>query len=156
MARRHAFTLIELVAVIVVLAILSAVAVPRYMDFRSRAQSSATAAYLKRCARAAVQYMQDYPPPPTVQGSVNSSNWLNTAWPSSFAADPFGSPPVGDFANYLSFDSVTARWFLRWSSVTTAQFERVDALIDDGNVNTGLLTLYDDGTWRGFHLMVYR
>ncbi len=38
---RSAFTLIELVAVIVVLAVLSGIAIPRYIDYRARAQKSA-------------------------------------------------------------------------------------------------------------------
>lgn len=37
----RAFTLVELIAVIVVLSILAAVAVPRYFDYRDRAQASA-------------------------------------------------------------------------------------------------------------------
>ena len=40
-ARRRAFTLIELIAVIVVLAILSGVAIPKYLDYSERARSSA-------------------------------------------------------------------------------------------------------------------
>ncbi|MEM1424680.1 MAG: prepilin-type N-terminal cleavage/methylation domain-containing protein [Planctomycetota bacterium] len=40
-AHRRAFTLIELIAVIVVLAILSGVAIPRYLDYSERARSSA-------------------------------------------------------------------------------------------------------------------
>ena len=39
---RHAFTLIELVAVIVVLAILAGVAIPRYLDYSTNAKRSAT------------------------------------------------------------------------------------------------------------------
>lgn len=38
---RRAFTLIELIAVIVVLAILSGVAIPKYLDYSERARSSA-------------------------------------------------------------------------------------------------------------------
>ncbi|MEL7472692.1 MAG: type II secretion system protein [Planctomycetota bacterium] len=40
MPRRSGFTLIELIAVLVLLAILSAVAIPQYMDLRLRAQTS--------------------------------------------------------------------------------------------------------------------
>lgn len=38
---RHAFTLIELIAVIVVLAVLAGVALPRYFDYSSQARESA-------------------------------------------------------------------------------------------------------------------
>jgi len=43
-ANLRAFTLIELVAVIVVLAILSGVAIPKYLDYSSRAKISADTA----------------------------------------------------------------------------------------------------------------
>lgn len=41
-ASRSAFTLIELIAVIVVLAILSGIALPRYFDYAARARAAAT------------------------------------------------------------------------------------------------------------------
>lgn len=44
--RRRAFTLIELIAVIVVLAILAGVAVPKYFDYSTKAKESATKASL--------------------------------------------------------------------------------------------------------------
>ncbi|MBT8484896.1 MAG: type II secretion system protein [Phycisphaerales bacterium] len=40
-SRRHAFTLIELLAVIVVLAILAGVALPKYFDYSSQAKEAA-------------------------------------------------------------------------------------------------------------------
>ncbi len=40
--RRRAFTLVELIAVIVVLAILSGVAIPKYFDYAARARTAAT------------------------------------------------------------------------------------------------------------------
>lgn len=43
---RSAFTLVELIAVIIVLAILAGVAVPKYFDYTSRAKESATKATL--------------------------------------------------------------------------------------------------------------
>ena len=44
--RSKAFTLIELIAVIVVLALLSIVAIPRYLDYSANARSSSTRAVL--------------------------------------------------------------------------------------------------------------
>lgn len=46
MTLRRGFTLIELIAVIVVLAILSAVAIPRYFDYASNARSATVRATL--------------------------------------------------------------------------------------------------------------
>ncbi len=52
--RRLGFTLIELIAVIVVLAILAGVAVPRYFDYTDRARSSAVQGTLGN-VRSAIQ-----------------------------------------------------------------------------------------------------
>jgi prepilin-type N-terminal cleavage/methylation domain-containing protein len=49
---RRAFTLVELIAVIVVLAILAGVAVPRYFDYRQRALTSAIAGEVRAVQRA--------------------------------------------------------------------------------------------------------
>jgi prepilin-type N-terminal cleavage/methylation domain-containing protein len=50
------FTLVELIAVIVVLAVLAAVAVPRYFDFSERAASSRIAGDFRVISRAFIQY----------------------------------------------------------------------------------------------------
>lgn len=56
---RKAFTLIELIAVLVVLAILSGVAVPKYIDYSTRARSSATQGALGGVRTAVANYMVD-------------------------------------------------------------------------------------------------
>lgn len=50
--KQRAFTLVELVAVIVVLAVLAGVAVPRYFDYRQRALTSAIAGEVRAVQRA--------------------------------------------------------------------------------------------------------
>jgi prepilin-type N-terminal cleavage/methylation domain-containing protein len=54
------FTLVELIAVIVVLAILAGVAVPRYFDFAQRARVSSAYATLQGMKQALVQYEVDH------------------------------------------------------------------------------------------------
>jgi prepilin-type N-terminal cleavage/methylation domain-containing protein len=58
--RRRGFTLVELIAVIVVLAILAAVAVPRYFDYRDRAQAAAVAGTLRQVQSALLAYRRDH------------------------------------------------------------------------------------------------
>lgn len=56
---RKAFTLIELIAVLVVLAILSGVALPRYFDYTERARSSAVQGTLGGVRTAIVNFYAD-------------------------------------------------------------------------------------------------
>ncbi|MBY0309006.1 MAG: type II secretion system GspH family protein, partial [Phycisphaerales bacterium] len=56
---RSAFTLVELIAVIVVLAILAAVAVPKFFDYSTRARAATICGTLKVMQRAVLTYYQD-------------------------------------------------------------------------------------------------
>lgn len=56
---RRAFTLIELIAVIVVLAVLAGVAVPKYFDHTSRARSSAVLGTVGGVRTALAAYLQN-------------------------------------------------------------------------------------------------
>lgn len=56
MRLRNAFTLVELVAVIVILAVISVVAVPRFLDTSEKAKVTAIAANLKMIRRAIIEY----------------------------------------------------------------------------------------------------
>ena len=103
---RRAFTLIELIAVIVVLAILAGVAVPKYFDHASRARTSATLGALGNIRTALATYLQNsavtgtpaYPtaallatPGAVLQGELprnpyNNANTVRTVQTSSLAA----------------------------------------------------------------------
>jgi prepilin-type N-terminal cleavage/methylation domain-containing protein len=56
---RHAFTLIELVAVVIVLAVLGGVAVPKYFDHTARAKTAATQGVLGAIRSALAAYYQN-------------------------------------------------------------------------------------------------
>ncbi|MCU0688934.1 MAG: type II secretion system GspH family protein, partial [Phycisphaerales bacterium] len=59
-AQLAGFTLVELIAVIVVLAILAAVAVPRYFDYRQRSLASAIAGSFKAFTAACHSYRIEF------------------------------------------------------------------------------------------------
>ncbi len=59
MIARKGFTLVELVAVIVVLAILSGIAVPKYLDYSARAKSAALQGCLGGIRTGIAQYFAD-------------------------------------------------------------------------------------------------
>ncbi|MCU0688932.1 MAG: type II secretion system GspH family protein [Phycisphaerales bacterium] len=145
----RAFTLVELIAVIVVLAILAAVAVPRYFDYRARSQDNATAYYLRTCGRIMRQYMLDSRWNPTTGIILDSSNWASTPLTSYFQADPFRRTPGGIGANWATTpDGSWHRWSVLWPDLSAAQALRIDTIIDDGHLTNGRVAHnFNGGTW---------
>ena len=142
---RRAFTLVELIAVIVVLAILAGVAIPKYFDFRERALVTATAAQFKVLQRAGQAYYyewQGWPP-----------DWPLGTFPPMFAPfvdDSFiKSPPaiggIWDFNVYGPAEAQRPNWSAHNSTVTDSVLQRVDEIIDDGVISTGMFGRISDG-----------
>jgi prepilin-type N-terminal cleavage/methylation domain-containing protein len=143
--RRPGFTLVELIAVIVVLAILAAVAVPRYFDYRLRAENNSTAWSIRVIARAAVSYRMsnaDWPPGAahaTLPGQLNAyldraqfairppigDNWVWNYWPAGYVGAPAGWAGV-------------SVWPVTVSKM--GQMATIDAMIDDGILTSGRMT----------------
>jgi prepilin-type N-terminal cleavage/methylation domain-containing protein len=149
---RRGFTLIELIAVIVVLAILAGVAIPRYIDYSVRAAASADAATLKVLSRAVLAYHRDtsqwpadelwsttpavlqpylssqaFAQTPALGGSWDYNNWIAAGW-----TPPVNIAMMPPFATTFPADRLT----------------RLDATIDDGNLATGsFVQAWFGATW---------
>jgi prepilin-type N-terminal cleavage/methylation domain-containing protein len=146
----YGFTLVELIAVIVVLAILAAVAVPRYFDYRQRATVAAVTRDLKVIAYAYRQY-----------------RYVNGEWPGNFSSgvmptglepflegNRFARPtPIGGIydadgeiygAGRPSFSLIG---ITRVSSEATMLL--IDQAIDNGNLDSGQL-MWTNDRWSYF------
>ncbi|MDX2017744.1 MAG: prepilin-type N-terminal cleavage/methylation domain-containing protein [Planctomycetota bacterium] len=152
----RAFTLIELIAVIVVLALLSAVAIPKFFDWRTRAQVTSTAASWKVLTRAVGQYMMDNRE--TAPPNVNDGSMPPQLNPYLSNTDFERTPAVGGFWDYDEWSGfggggagLTASVSITQSTAPQSTFQLIDAAVDDGNLNTGAvfyLTAYPRYTWR--------
>ncbi len=154
-AQRSGFTLIELIAVIVILAILSAVVVPRYFDFSERAKLNSTVASWKVLTRAVNQYVIDNGGiPPNVNDALMPPQ-LN---PYLAQADFTKTPAVGGMWDYDEWGGFNGGGAGLRVSVSITQspspqsvFLQIDRMVDDGNLSTGnilYLTAYPRYTWR--------
>ncbi len=105
---KNAFTLIELLIVVAIIAILAAIAVPNYMEASQRAGISACAANLKTLASALAAYRVDYnhfpladgtagPEPSPNQTTLGSGPAANGSWD--------GAPRILVTLRYLTSDT---------------------------------------------------
>lgn len=144
--RTRAFTLVELIVVIVVLAVLAGVAIPRFVDMGTHSRATVVASDLRLYMRAVRQHRVD-------TGSLppDSGTW--------------GGPLPGSLGNYLNPEIQSRRnvlgGFYDWNgggsfsgadhvmagnwngsvgaSERNAVTLRVDQAIDDGNLQTGMM-----------------
>ncbi len=127
--RSRAFTLVELIVIIVVLAILSGVAIPKYIDYAARAKESAARGTLGAVrsgianfyANAAVTGTAAFP-------TLVQMQTLGTVMQEAIPANPYNNgatiaaatwattPPVSGSAGY-NYDDATGRFWL--NSTTT-------------------------------------
>lgn len=129
--QNRAFTLIELIVIIVVLAILSGVAIPKYIDYTTKARESAARATLGAVrsgianfyANSAITGTATFPTLVQVQ-TIGSTGVMQEAIPANpynnattiAAASWSATPPVTGSAGY-NYDATTGRFWL--NSTTT-------------------------------------
>jgi type II secretory pathway pseudopilin PulG len=138
---------VELIAVIVVLAILSAVAVPRYVDYRERAQASVVARDFRVFQYGILNFRRAHGVYPTDVGPWGSPPGLTSFVDPEVWSRP---PAIGgayDYEGWLSQGGLNygihvsiRQWEGRnYLANHLAVMQRVDGMVDDGNLATGRL-----------------
>lgn len=110
----NAFTLIELLIVVAIIAILSAIAVPNFLNAQTRAKISRTIGDMRSIATAIESYHVDYHayPPGYNPLSIFGLNVLTTPiafLTSNRIVDPFSSPGLPESKRLLTYELVNNR-----------------------------------------------
>jgi len=149
-----AFTLIELLIVVAIIAILAAIAVPNFLEAQVRAKVSRAMADMRSIATGLEAYAVDsnkYPPNDGVYNVVPIELTTPVAYlTNSLLVDPFSSqlihPTYGELARYYTYDwIVTFEEFQAIIQSGSPKRPPVEA-IDSAAFNPGALGKY--GRWR--------
>ena len=149
-AERAGFTTLEIMIVVSIIALLSALALPRFMESRNRAQETHLISDLRTVAAALEQYaitMGDYPPDSPAASIPSGLNEFTTRfhWDRPSAVGGLWDWDKG--AVGLS-DSIS----LLGPSLSDDRAQLIDRRIDDGDLVTGFFQKRADGG--GFVLRV--
>ena len=130
---RRAFTLVEIMVVVVIIGLLAVLALPAMQRVRQRTQISRTASDLRAMAQAFETYY------------LENGAWPADAAPGAIPAGMAGrlpaawnSPPaIGGLWEWDYEPPTLISITLYQHRATLAQMTALDAMIDDGNPNTG-------------------
>lgn len=143
---RTAFTLVEIMVVVVIIGILAALSIAAFSRMKERSLASRMANDFRQFDAAFHQYVLTvgtWPAATTVAGDIppNMAGFLPVAWtqPSAMGGGYTWSGP-------------SARIRLINTQATDAVMQRVDALLDDGNLSTGDFTKMVSG---GYHWQLH-
>jgi prepilin-type N-terminal cleavage/methylation domain-containing protein len=149
MRRTQAFTLIEVLVVVVVLGIIAAVAIPKFAAARSTSAASATAAQFRVFEQALERYYALHGDFPKGKWEGWSGERMPDDLKAVFGADLITKPtPIGGHYGYVhnSADGHRTRLTLifhtgggdgEWMNSDREAFLEMDRILDDGNPRTG-------------------
>ncbi len=103
-AKKRAFTLIELIAVLVVLAVLSGVALPKYFDYSARAKSSALQGGLGGVRSAMANFFSNS----VVEGTTAYPTLVELTTAGTVLMDEMPVNPYNGLSNVIAATSVEA------------------------------------------------
>jgi prepilin-type N-terminal cleavage/methylation domain-containing protein len=139
--RDRAFTLVEIMIVVVIIGLLAAIALPAFQRVREKARLSRMANDLRVFAQAFDTYLleQGAWPADAAPGVIPTE--LVGRLPNTFAQPtPLGG--LYEWDNEVGLKSIT----LYNLTATVAQVTKLDAMIDDGNASTGNFQ-YNGSEW---------
>ncbi len=146
---RHAFTLVELIVVIVVLGILAAVVAPKAINARQEATLTATAADLKAIENAIALYVSEHGAYPR---DVNRRQVVSVLDPYFKTDNPFSKPaPIGGIYDYEGPPNWSPiQISIRSESQSNHSQDRaleLDQYMDNGDLSSGTIRRQGDRTY---------
>lgn len=153
-ARRPAFTLVELIVVIVILAVLSGVAVVKYRDYSRKARESAVATDIRRITQTVTEYVLYSNPRPAPASYFAPTGITDPDLLARFTSDPLTTVgPLGTPVSAITHNdsSIHVNWYLDHTDAQTeaayngVNWLTIDRLTDDGSNISGRLTLLTAG-----------
>ena len=133
-SRHAAFTLVEIMIVVVIIGLLAAMAIPAFQRVRERSLASRYANDFNQFSAAFQRYaLENGGWPAGVVGGVVPTGM------DGYLPVPYTQPsPMG--GNY-GWSGPSGRIVLQNTSATTSVMQKVDAILDDGDLSTGDFTM---------------